>query len=218
MTIYLPSTGPEGWQRLLADPYKHWRTGFSAKAVAHCWEAASGLPPEIDALLGGGTELLFATPEHKVPLPGGRRASQCDVFALVRRSDETISVAIEAKVDEPFGPVLSEWLSDDSEGKRQRLDAILTMLGASEPPLSLHYQLFHRTAAAIVEARRFKTDAAAMIVHSFSSTVRWFDAFAAFAEFLGISCSVGDAGTTILFDGRPLTIGWAKGDPKFLTI
>ena len=41
------------------------------------------------------------------------------------------------------------------------------MLGIDTPPApSLRYQLFHRTAAAVIEARRFGTDAAAMVVHS----------------------------------------------------
>jgi hypothetical protein len=42
--IYLPSFGPTDWQRLLADPVKHWRVGYSAMALANCWEAAQGLP------------------------------------------------------------------------------------------------------------------------------------------------------------------------------
>ncbi|WP_413776936.1 DUF6946 family protein [Mesorhizobium sp. AR07] len=35
----------------------------------------------------------------------------------------------------------------------------------------LRYQLLHRTSAALLEAKRFKTDEAAMIVHSFSFSV-----------------------------------------------
>ena len=42
--IYVPSTGPDNWRRLLADPSTQWETGFSAKALAYCWEAAEGLP------------------------------------------------------------------------------------------------------------------------------------------------------------------------------
>ena len=44
------TTGPQDWQALLADPQKHWRTGFSARTLAHCWEAAQGLPPEVQAV------------------------------------------------------------------------------------------------------------------------------------------------------------------------
>src|SRR5688500_6454146 len=35
--IYVPSTGPNDWRRLLADPAKQWRKGYSAMAVARCW-------------------------------------------------------------------------------------------------------------------------------------------------------------------------------------
>jgi hypothetical protein len=56
--IYVPTLGAESWRRLLADPEKHWRTGFSAKTLAHCWEQANGLPAEIAAMLAG-----FGTPE-----------------------------------------------------------------------------------------------------------------------------------------------------------
>ena len=63
--IYLPSKNPTEWQRLLADPEK-WRSGFSAKTLAHAWHSANGLPPEIASLFrGNGLEpdLLLAIPE-----------------------------------------------------------------------------------------------------------------------------------------------------------
>jgi hypothetical protein len=62
--IYVPSVGAESWRSLLADPEKHWKTGFSAKTLAHAWESAGGLPPEISRLFGANAELLLALPEH----------------------------------------------------------------------------------------------------------------------------------------------------------
>ena len=44
---YVPSGGPLAWRDFLADPHKQWRTGYSAKALAHSWEAQDGLPPEV---------------------------------------------------------------------------------------------------------------------------------------------------------------------------
>ena len=32
--VYVPTTGSNDWRRLLADPAKQWRTGFSAKTLA----------------------------------------------------------------------------------------------------------------------------------------------------------------------------------------
>jgi hypothetical protein len=88
--------------RFLADPDKQWRTGYSAKSLAACWEAANGLPSEIAELLSQATgappsdlELLVAFPEWKVALPGGQRESQNDVFALVRAGSAVVSVAVE---------------------------------------------------------------------------------------------------------------------------
>jgi hypothetical protein len=89
MSFHRPTCGPESWQELLADPQKHWVSGYSARTLAHCWEDAKGLPPEIAALFGGHATLLLAIPEHKVELPGGSRPSQTDLFALVRWQERT---------------------------------------------------------------------------------------------------------------------------------
>lgn len=213
--IYLPSRGPESWRSLLADPDRHWRKGYSAHSIACCWEGCNGLPPEILELfsqVGDDPELLIAMPEHKVPLPGGGRDSQTDIFALVRAGSNTISTAVEGKVNEPFGPTVAQWLVAASEGKCERLDYIGRLLGLPQPiPGEIHYQLFHRTASAIIEAKRFKTDAAAMIIHSFSPEGMWFKAFQDFAALFGQKVEVGCMVTVPLASGMPLYLGWAKG-------
>ncbi|MEQ9261142.1 MAG: hypothetical protein RIG84_18805 [Roseovarius sp.] len=215
--IYVPTTSLEDWQALLADPVKHWRAGFSAMATARAWEAAKGLPPEVAEILGPGAELLLAIPEHKVPLPGGERPSQCDVFALARQGGAVVAVAVEAKVDEPFDRTLGGWMGAGSPGKRARLAAICEILGCGTPPDDLRYQLFHRTAAAVIEARRFGAGRAAMVVHSFSPGHRWFEDFAAFCAFLGLGAPERGRGYVLpLPEGRTLTLGWATGAPGFL--
>ena len=214
--IYVPTRGLGDWRALLADPDKHWRAGYSAMAAARSWEAANGLPPEIAAMFGSDAELLLAIPEHKVALPGGRRESQCDVFALVRDGTQIVSLAVEAKVAEPFGKPIRDWLLNASEGRRIRLAAICDLLGCGAPPDDLYYQLFHRTAAAILEARRFGTDTAAMVVHSFSQEHRWFEGFAAFCAFLGVDPARGTGLTRALPAGGTLILGWATGEARFL--
>jgi hypothetical protein len=219
--IYLPSEGPAGWQRLLGDPVKHWRAGYSAMTLANCWEAASGLPPEIArilAQLGPDPELLVALPEHKVPLPGSSRGdSQSDLFALARAGDRTIAITIEGKVEESFDKPLGEWLANASTGKKERLTHICELLGLRQPlPTDVYYQLLHRTAAAVIEAKRFKTDAACMMVHSFSRTGKWFDAFARFVKLFGV---VAERERLLAIQPNaspPLYVAWAAGDPKFL--
>jgi hypothetical protein len=209
--ILVPTRTPEDWRALLADPDKHWKPGFSAMSAALSWEAARGLPPEVAALLGPDARLLLAIPEHKVALPGRGRDSQCDVFALVRAGDTTISLAVEAEVAEPFGPSIAEWLTDASPGKITRLTALCDLLGcAFPPPWPLRYQLFHRTAAAVIEADRFKADRAAMIVQSFAPARLWFTAFAAFCQYLGHTAGPGEPALHPLPFGKVLILGWAS--------
>lgn len=215
--IYIPAQGIADWQSLLADPVRQWRAGYSAMAAAQSWQAAAGLPPEIDALLGGETELQLAIPEHKVPLPGRGADSQCDVFALVQAGAQGVALAIEAKVDEPFGPTVAEWLRPRSDNKQFRLSAICDLLGLDGPPPEvLRYQLLHRTAAAVLEAQRFRRPVAAMVVQSFSPGARWLEDFEAFARALDMDAGYGRLGRKRLPCGTELWIGWAQGAPDFL--
>lgn len=219
--LYCPSEGPISWRALLAEPEKQWREGFSAMALASCWEAAGGLPAEIGAMfaeIDPNPELLLALVEHKVPLPGSKRGdSQSDLFALIRAGDRTFAATIEGKVEESFDKPLSKWLVGASSGKRERLDYICEVLGLDQPlPGNVYYQLLHRAAAAVIEAGRFKTDAACMIVHSFSPTGQWYDAFERFVALFGVEA---ERGRLLLVrpNGRPpLCVGWATGDPRFL--
>ena len=218
MKILIPTKSAEAWRSLLADPIKQWKIGFSAYATAKCWEEAKGLPLEVAQILGSESVLLLAIPEHKVPLAGGSRESQCDVFALVRRADKTIAVSVEAKVNETFGPTVGDWHKNSSSGKVTRLKSICEMLGLDYPPRpDLRYQLFHRTASAVIEAERFGTDEAAMIVHSFSQEHRWFDDFSAFCELFGVKPKRGVGCRVDLPNGKKLVLGWASGHKRYLS-
>jgi hypothetical protein len=218
--IYVPSEGLEDWRHFLAEPDRQWATGFYAKTVAHCWEEAKGIPPKVAAILEplGPPELLIAIPEHKVPLPGARRGeSQNDLFMLARAGTQTVAVAVEGKVNEPFGQPLTEWLVNASPGKHERLAFLCELLGLTQPlPGDVHYQLLHRTASAVIEARRFKTDVAAMIVHSFSSERKWFDAFARFTALFGANAEPNKLIALRLQTSPALYSGWACGDCEFL--
>lgn len=219
--FYAPSTGPSSWQALLAEPERQWAVGYSARTLAHAWEAANGLPPEVASLVEpvwGRTDLLIGLPEHKVPLPGGRRESQSDLFTLLRTDQGLAACTIEGKVDEPFGPTLDEWLVGSSAGKRERLAFLLAQLGLSEVPGSIRYQLLHRTVSAIIEAKRFSASATGMIVHSFSPEGRWFHDFAAFLALFGVDAKRDRAVQVTALAGLPLLLGWATGDQRFRTL
>lgn len=217
--IFVPSRGVSSWQERLADPHKHWRTGYSARAMAHAWEAANGWPPEIAAILEsacGPCAPVFVVPEWQTPLPGGQRHSQSDALLIARCETGLIAAAIEGKVAESFGPTVAEWRDEASTGKRERLAFLCERLGISDDPGELHYQLLHRTASALIEADRFHATRAAMIVHSFSPDRRWFDAFSRFVQRLGGTADVGVPIAVNVPGTMPLLLGWACGDQRFL--
>src|SRR5688572_14160915 len=129
-------------------------------ALAQCWEEAKGFPAEIQKLFSTqprfhALDLLLAVPEHKIDLPGGRRPSQNDIFVLANAGDDLVSIMVEGKVDECFDKTIGKWLSSDSAGKRKRLTYLREQLGLAEIPDTIRYQLLHRTASAIIEAKRF---------------------------------------------------------------
>lgn len=222
--IYLPSRGAGDWQRLLAEPEKHWKRGRSARATAHCWESASGFPPEIRRVLTSipvfaSVEPLLAIPEHQVPLAGGRRSSQNDVWVLARVEDGLVSIAVEAKAGEPFGPTLAEWDPASSSGKTVRLQSLMKILVLeAEPPGDLRYQLLHRTGSAMIEANRFHASRAVMLVHSFGSTGGSFADFRRFVGMLGSEARPGELVAVGPRNGVELFLGWAIGEERFLSI
>lgn len=220
--ILIPATTPEDWKQFLAEPEKQWKSGYSARSLAYCWQEAGGIPPEIVSVLGQipslkGLKTIFAIPEHKVPLPGGRRASQNDVWALGEAASGLVSIAVEGKVSEPFGPTVGEWFEKKTTGKEQRLRFLCDELGlAYPPPMDVRYQLLHRTVSAILEAKRFRTDQAAMVVHSFSRTNEWFDDYRSFLTLFGLEAGIDQAATTRTVQGMDLSFAWVHGPEKYL--
>jgi len=223
--IYIPTVSPDDWRRLLADPDLHWRTGKSAKTLAHAWEDANGLPTEIATLFTKSAvasiqkpELLIAIPEHKVSLPPpGGRASQNDVFALARVSDGLVAITIEGKVQEPFGPTIGTWKQEMSDGKRERLNFIVdTLKIAKNIPENIRYQLLHRTVSAVLEAKRFHASYAAMIVHAFGDQPDSLADYVSFLKLFGANYSPDALVPIANVDGIQLCSGWAQGNAQYL--
>jgi hypothetical protein len=217
--IYLPSIGSHDWQWLLASPGTHWKHGASARALADAWEHADGWPANVAAALASDRDLaeldlLLALPEHEVPLPGGSRASQTDLLVLARRSaGALVVIAVEGKAEEPFGDhTVAEWRAADSPGRVKRLAYLLDVLALAddEPLAGIRYQLLHRAASAVIEARRFGAAHAAMLVHSFSTGDAWFEDFAAFAALYGATAGKGSALPVRSFADVTLHLGWAS--------
>ncbi len=217
--IYLPASSAEQWAAFLAEPVKQWRQGYSARTLAYAWQEAHGFPAEVGSILTSvfpTAELLLALPEHKVPLPGGTRSSQNDIWVLARSDHQLISMAVEGKVSEPFGPTVQEWQAESSPGKVKRLAYLLSLLGLSSIPDTTRYQLLHRTASAIIEAQRFNAAHAVMLVHSFSPSSEWFQDYAAFVALMGGSAAADKMIPVGSPSGVSLHLAWVRGNAHYL--
>lgn len=220
--IYIPATSAEQWKQFLADPEKHWQQGYSARTLAYCWQEADGFPAEIKATFSASPyfhdiEMLIALPEYQVYLPGGSRPSQNDIWVLARNGINLVSIAVEGKVSESFGPTIQEWRMDSSPGKDKRLAYLCNELGLVSPLSdSLRYQLLHRTASAIIEAKKFNAAHAVMLVHSFSQSDECFQDYADFVSLFGNVVSVNRLVSVGTRGSVSLHFAWIRGNASFL--
>ena len=218
------TSGPKDWQALLADPVKHWKSGYSARTLAYSWENADGFPSEVAAPFAQSTEPLLenvtpilAIPEFKVPLPGGIRASQNDIFVLARSSSGPVSIMVEGKVKESFGPTIGEWKNEASPGKQERLSFLLRTLGLGAAPAdNIRYQLLHRAASALITGEQYRAAAAVLIVHSFSQECAGWPDYQAFTRLFGIEAEIGSLQRLGSSAAIPLFGVWIVGNPLFL--
>jgi hypothetical protein len=218
------TSGVDDWRKLLADPAKHWRRGYSACTLAHSWESADGFPPEVSKVLSRTSDPLLANlipilavPEFKVPLPGGGRASQNDVFVIARSSAGLVCIMVEGKVSESFGPTLAQWRADASEGKQERLSFLQRTLGISGVPSGdIRYQLLHRAASAVMTADQYRAVAAMVAVHSFSEEHCGWDDYETFVRLFGVQAEREVVQHLTTASGIPLFGAWMTGDCSFL--
>lgn len=180
-------------------------------------------------------------PEVKSVLPGGNRCSQTDLWVLASRPiapfahlgddedpdwismdanttyalsepRELVSIAVEGKAREGFGPLLSDWLKNASPEKHLRLRFLCHRLGLNVESLpgSIRYQLLHRTVAALIEAERFCAKHALMLVHSFDLTDCGFRDYEAFAALLGGEAAVNSVVSIGERSGIQLHLAWVR--------
>jgi hypothetical protein len=160
---------------------------------------------------------LLAVPEFKVPLPGGNRASQADIFVLARSSVGPVCVMVEGKVNESFGPTLDEWRADASPGKDKRLRFLFRTLGITAiPGGEIRYQLLHRAASAIITGEQYRAVAAILLIHSFSEQCTGFEDYDAFVRLFGVHAQNGVVQRLLTTSIVPLFAVWVTGDCSFL--
>lgn len=223
--VYLPAIKPDDWKVLLADPIKHWQSGYSAKTLAYCWQTSNGFPESVRRAFNKSSssiinkaEMLIAIPEHQVQLPGGSRASQSDIFILAKSGHDLIAITVEGKVREDFGPIVKDWLKskDEKTKKPERLKYLVARLNIADKNIDdIRYQLLHRSVSALDEAERFTSRNAMMLVHSFSQAYDHFDDYARFLSLYGIKAETDTIHGPAVVDGLNLYFGWVIGEKKY---
>lgn len=218
--IYVPTNDESDWKKRLKQPELHWKEGKSAYETAHSWlGAGSGFPASFAPLATLGEPFasltpLITIPEHAVDLPGGVNSpTQADVWVLASHKSGLASIAVEAKCEEGFGELITEWLANASLGKMERIAYVTKQLGVTPSEASqVVYQLVHRAAGAIIEAHRFRANVAVIVVQSFSGSSTGFDDFTAFARLFGAQLTVARNVPVLLnwLDGVALYAVWIQ--------
>ena len=222
---FAPADKPTDWQRLLAKPDAHWQTGYSARSLAYSWTEARGFPIEVQAVRAESKseclrdlEFLIGIPEHEVPLPGGRRPSQNDIFALAKGSDGLVSIAVEGKVSESFDKPVDERFAEPTPGQSTRLEFLLKLLELDRDAVGgIGYQLLHRTASAVIEAKRFGARHAVMVVHSFGQELEHFEDCAAFVGLYGQNAAANRLVEARCVGDVTLYLAWVVGNAEYIS-
>ena len=229
--IFRPTDGPEDWRARLSTPDKQWKTGYSARTLAYCWEDQNDFPESVKKVFNNSglelfkdMEMLLGIPEYKVPLPGGIQSSQSDLFVIAKSNllNQAVVIMVEGKSSEPFGEEIGKWIKDNSPGKQERLKFLLHKLQIpyTEQIFSTRYQLLHRTASAVITAEKFNVENALILVHSFNrDKEREAQLFADYCQFLQLFGVKGNINSIIFarnLKGINLYLSWIEGDEKYL--
>jgi hypothetical protein len=162
-------------------------------------------------------KLLAGFVEHQVPLSAGGHPSQNDIFVIAKGKEGLVAIVVEGKVSESFGEIVGNWKEDESKGKALRLKRLTELLELTQDNLQgIRYQLIHRTASAVIEAKRFNASTALMLVHSFSPKHKWFDDYKRFAYLFGIEAQLNAIHFARRIENVDLYLAWIIGEEKYL--
>ena len=217
--LSVPIWRPEDVIPHLAKGEQHWRKGYSARELAESWFLANGIPVSVKAVLDDCPDYRDAAFidgffEREVDLGTPGAASQTDLMVIANTSRGLAVIAVEGKVNEPFGNIVTEW-NDGSASKGRRLAKLCATLGiADDVAAGLRYQLLHRTASAVYEAHRYRAMEALMLVHSFSESQESFDDYSKFAEQMGMPITEPNKiSSSKECEGVALRLGWVSDIP-----
>ena len=222
--LHVPLTKPEDVIPHLGKP-SHYRESRSAYCLvdswANIWGSDNNIPELVRLTLDTapglvGADLIEGFLERECSLGDGGRHSQTDLLGLLSVDNKLVVMSVEGKVDETFGKLVVDELSKDpTPMKKARIVKLSALFGLSaEAAKPLRYQLIHRTASAIFEARRFHARTAVMMVHSFDRKDAGAEDYRRFADALGFE----GAEPTITvgpktFGGIELYLGWTADSP-----
>lgn len=217
--LHVPLLKPEDVIPHLAKA-DHWKSGHSAQELAIAWsQSSTDFPPAVRAVLSSvpeysDAELVDGFFEREIELGSAGRNSQADILVLAGLHQEIGIIAVEGKVNETFREFVKDWST--TPGKQVRLERLTQTLGLDVANVGgIRYQLLHRTASAIYEAKRYRCRHAMMLVHSFSPTHRWFEDFAAFSSLMNQPVSIpGSVSIAKVCEGISLRLAWVADSPR----
>lgn len=178
------------------DPSRSWRGGVR-DGILHVLRGQ----PDFQHL-----EILLAMPRN-----APSSTDDAALWVLARCDAGLISIAVEPKGAEPFGPKLGDWRVSASAGKHVGLKYLGSVLGLSLPlPDDVPYQLLERSASAVMEAKRFFAGYAVLLVHSLGSEENGFADFARFVSLFGAEARVNRIIQAEIRCSMPLYFAWVN--------
>lgn len=178
----------EDWHEIVGD--RNWGEGKSAQLLASSWikvvNNKGAFPKEVQGLIKEKTlfnniKIIYGIIESPVELDTGRGQSMSDLMLYCSKNGKDncmdFIIAVEGKADEPFGDIVEKWIRNGNDNptktRTNRLNFLNQLLGLEIKEYSkIKYQLIHRTASAILEAKKYGIRECMMLVHIFKKTER----------------------------------------------
>lgn len=156
---------------------KQWKDGYSAKELAKyiVEENHNRMPAEIREVIKSAEiedDFYCWVPEYITGLPG-RGGGRNHDLAIISNS---AFIGVEAKVNEPYGDKIGEWLGkggENGKNREKRLNALYRIITGNDDVKKvsnykeLRYQLFSGLAGTIIEAKKQGKKKAVFLVIDF---------------------------------------------------
>lgn len=166
-----------------ANGNRQWQDGRSAKELAKAWFRTGKvqIPAELMQLLNQNQQfenfiIDFGIPELETKLDEHKGKGRNHDLILIGQSEgfRTL-ISIEAKVDESFGEIISDYLSKSIEKNPktkvpERVRQLSSAIIGDKDPRTLRYQLIHAVAGTLIEAKNQGAAQAIFIIHEFVPT------------------------------------------------